>query len=118
MGFTYVDKSIYDEFKFADKNNQYKVVVGNDVWTGSYVKILEGVTIGDGAIVASGSLVSKDVPPYAIVGGVPSKIIRYRFEDEDIDKLLEFKWWNKSEEWLIQHAKEFCDVKEFIQKNG
>lgn len=69
-----------------------RVTIGNDVWIGGGVRILRGVTIGDGAIVAAGAVVSKDVPPYAIVGGV-SRIIRYRFSAELIERLVKLKWW-------------------------
>jgi acetyltransferase-like isoleucine patch superfamily enzyme len=73
-------------------------VVGNDVWTGEACVIMPGRTIGDGAIVAAGAVVTKDVPPYAIVGGNPAKLIRYRFGDEQIAALLEIRWWDWPEE--------------------
>jgi acetyltransferase-like isoleucine patch superfamily enzyme len=110
MGFTYVDQSCFEEIRFADKENRYKVVIGNDVWIGSYVRIMEGVTIGDGAIVAAGALVTKDVPPYAIVGGVPAKIMRYRFTEEQIDFLMQLKWWENSPDWLRRNASFFSDI--------
>jgi len=69
-------------------------VIGNDVWIGSLVVIKSGVTIGDGAIIGANSIVTKDVPPYAIVGGVPAKIIKYRFSEDIIEKLLDLKWWD------------------------
>ena len=69
------------------------VIIGNDVWTGCNSVIQEGVTIGDGAIIGSGAIVTKNVPPYAIVGGVPAKIIKYRFDEKIIDLLLQLKWW-------------------------
>ena len=69
-------------------------VIGNDVWIGAGAMILNGVNVGDGAIVAAGAVVTKDVPPYSIVGGNPAKVIRYRFDDEDIEKLLELQWWD------------------------
>ncbi|WP_279387272.1 CatB-related O-acetyltransferase [Aestuariirhabdus litorea] len=69
------------------------VVIGNDVWLCANASILSGVTIGDGAVVANGALVTRDVPPYAIVGGNPAKILRYRFEPEIIERLLGVRWW-------------------------
>lgn len=76
------------EFKSKDT-----VHIGNDVWIATGAQILLGVTIGDGAIIAAGSVVTKDVPPYTVVGGVPAKVIRKRFSDDVIEKLLELKWW-------------------------
>lgn len=75
-------------------------VIGNDVWIGARVTILRDVTIGDGAIVASSAVVTKDVPPYAVVGGVPAKVIRYRFDDDTIAQLLELAWWRFSPKQL------------------
>ncbi len=70
------------------------IVIGNDVWIGQDVLILStGINIGDGAIVAVGSVVTKDVPPYAIVGGVPARVIKYRFEEHIIEQLMQLKWW-------------------------
>lgn len=70
-----------------------KIVIGNDVWIGEGAFISRGVTIGDGAIIAARAVVTKDVPPYAIVGGTPAKVIRYRFSEEIIEQLLELRWW-------------------------
>lgn len=70
------------------------VVIGNDVWIGNNAIIMDGIKVGDGSIIGANSVVTKDVPPYAIVGGVPAKIIKYRFSEDIIKELLELKWWN------------------------
>lgn len=81
-------------------DNKGDIVVGNDVWIGYNATIMSGVTIGDGAIVAANAVVTNDVPPYAIVGGVPAKVIRFRFDEDTIAKLLSLKWWNWPKEIL------------------
>ena len=88
--------------------------IGNDVWIGINSVIMDGVTVGDGAIVASGSIVTKDVPPYAIVGGVPAKVIRYRFSPEIIEALLELRWWDLPIE-KIKHLP-FNDVPHCVEE--
>ena len=79
-------------------DNKGDIIIGNDVWIGYEAVILCGVTIGDGTIIGSRAVVTKDVPPYTIVGGVPAKSIRRRFDDKTITKLLKLKWWDWSEE--------------------
>ena len=87
-----------------DMANPYKrVTVGNDVWIGERVMIMGGVNIGDGAVIGAGAIVTKDVPSYAIVAGVPAKVIKYRFSDDIIQKLLQLKWWSFDEESLKHH---------------
>ena len=78
------------------------ITIGNDVWIASNVKIKQGVTIGDGAVLATECFVTKDVPPYAVVGGNPARIIKYRFTEEQINELLQIKWWNWSDEEVRQ----------------
>lgn len=92
---------------FEHKSEEERVYLGNDVWVGSHVLINGGVHVGDGACIAAGAVVVKDVPPYAIVGGVPAKVIRYRFSPEVIEELLRLKWWDMDKEFLKQHISFF-----------
>ena len=103
-------KSIFKEFTYADENNKYPVIIGNDCWIGYGANLIAGVTIGNGAIVLAGAIVTKDVPPYAIVAGIPAKIIKYRYSNEDIDFLLQTKWWNKSINWLINNKEALTNL--------
>ncbi|SHJ39239.1 virginiamycin A acetyltransferase [Clostridium cavendishii DSM 21758] len=75
-------------------NNKGDIIIGNDVWIGYEAIIMSGVTIGDGAVIGTRAVVTKDVPPYSIVGGIPAKVIKKRFSDEVISKLLTLKWWD------------------------
>ena len=83
-------------------------VVGNDVWMGYGVTVMPGVTIGDGAIVATKSVVTRDVPAYAIVGGNPAELIRYRFDEQDRARLLELAWWNWDAEKVTRNVNAIC----------
>lgn len=84
------------------RESDLPVTIGNGVWIGIRCLILDGVTIGDGAIVAAGAVVTKDVPPFAVVGGVPAKVLKYRFSPEMIERLLEIKWWNLPDEEITR----------------
>ncbi|MFR3687688.1 MAG: CatB-related O-acetyltransferase [Enterococcus sp.] len=78
----------------VNKADNLSIVIGNDVWIVQDVRFSsKGITVGDGAVVAAGSIVTKDVPPYAVVAGIPAKIIKFRFESHIIQKLLNLKWW-------------------------
>lgn len=107
---------------FSDKNyfREYDPVsayIGNDVWIGSDVKILKQVSIGNGAIVAAGSIVTNDVPPYSIVGGIPARVLKYRFSPEYISALEKIQWWDREEEWLSVNFRLFHNVDDFLSKN-
>lgn len=90
-------------------------IIGNDVWIGSKAIIMQGVTIGDGAVIGACAVVTKDVPPYAIVGGVPAKIIRYRFDDKIVVDLLETQWWNLKDEELKKYSRYMNNPKELCK---
>lgn len=100
---TYTFPIFYEEWGLDAKDicgawdNKGDIIVGNDVWIGFEAVILSGVTIGDGAIIGARAVVTKDVPPYTIVGGVPAKPIRKRFDDRTIEKLLSLRWWDRDE---------------------
>lgn len=111
-------------FKTKDTNSHYEfetvppVHIGNDVWIGSNVTVKPGVTIGDGAVIGMNALVTKDVPPYAVVGGVPAKIIKYRFDEQTVKKLLELKWWDLNEEFIKKIPYDNIEKAiDFIEKN-
>jgi virginiamycin A acetyltransferase len=97
------------------------IVIGNDVWVAAGAVITRGVTIGDGAVIGANSVVTKDVPPYAIVAGSPAKVIKYRFPPEVIDLLLNIKWWNwplekiKNNYHLLSEAPTFAKLSRFIK---
>ena len=99
----------FDEWDLDSKNitsawdNKGDTVIGNDVWIGYDAIIMPGVKIGDGAIIGTRAVVTKDIPPYTIVGGVPAKPIRKRFDDKTIEKLLSIKWWNWDKEKIKQN---------------
>lgn len=111
IGPVYVKKQKFQEHIYADKgSHNFFVNIGNDVWIGDSAIIMEGVDIADGTIVAAGAVVVNSTEPYSIVGGNPAKLIRYRFEADDIDFLLHLKWWNYEEEWIQQYAEFFEDI--------
>ncbi len=90
-------------------------VVGNDVWIGERALIKAGVTVGHGAVVGMGSVVTKDVPPYAIVAGNPARLVRMRFDDDTIRVLLDYQWWNLSDAELRGAATHFADIASFVK---
>lgn len=113
-GFTFVNEQLFKEYKYVDKYENYLVEIGNDVWIGYGVKIMDGVKIGDGAIIGAGALVTKDIEPYSINVGVPSKKIKNRFSPTISKRLQQIKWWNMDFKFLKQNYIFFTDVDKLL----
>lgn len=92
-----------------------RTTVGHDVWVGHGAIVKGGVSIGHGAIIGAGAVVTRDVPPYAVVAGVPARLLRYRFEQRIIDALLAFRWWDRDLDWLRRHSDEMRDIESFMR---
>jgi acetyltransferase-like isoleucine patch superfamily enzyme len=107
-GITFSDKSYFNE--------SGKTSIGNDVWIGVNAVIMDDIVIGDGAIIGANAVVTKDIPSYAVAVGVPARIIKYRFEKDEIIFLKDFKWWDKDEEWLKANYKDLHNIATFIKK--
>lgn len=107
---------IKKKYSYHKYNATKHTVVGNDVWIGSKVLIKAGVTIGDGVVIGMGSVVTKDIPPYEVWAGNPAKIIRKRFDNETILKLLKIKWWEFDDIKLSKYAQYSNDVKVFLEQ--
>lgn len=103
---TLSDKEYFDEAG--------SVEIGHDVWIGSNTLVVDNVKIGTGAIVAAGAVVTKDVPPYAIYGGVPARLIKMRFDEATIEALLKSKWWEKDDEWFSKNYKLMHNVNDLL----
>jgi len=104
---TFVSDSNFEEFA--------PIEIGNDVWIGARAIIRDGVKIGDGAIVGAGAVVTQDVPAFAVVGGVPARMLRHRFEPEEIEFLKEFQWWNRDIDWLQANAACFHNIQDVMR---
>lgn len=105
-GVTFAKKQLFDELRDP-------IEIGHDCWIGQRVFIVGGVKIGTGAVVMAGAVVTKNVPPYAIVGGVPAKVLRFRYDVETIEFLLKTEWWNRPIEWIMDNYEIFCDINKF-----
>ena len=116
--FGHIHQHIYNKFNgVGHPTSKGDVIIGNDVWIGSNVTIMSGVTIGDGAVIANNSHVVKNVEPYSLVGGNPAKLIKYRFTPEQIEKLLEIKWWYWEDSKINEYTPMLCnpDIDNFIK---
>lgn len=106
---TFSDKNSYTPFK--------PISIGNDVWIGSNAIVMDGVIIGNGAVIAAGAVVTKNVESYSVVGGIPAKHIKFRFDRELRERLIRSKWWEKDEDWLKENAQFFDDPETFLNRN-
>ena len=97
---------------FRDKED---ISIGNDVWIGANVVVLDGVSIGDGAIIGAGAVVTRDIPPFSIAVGVPCRVVKYRFDPREIDRMMDLKWWDKPESWISRNAHLFNSAKNFLE---
>ncbi len=111
---TYVIKDAYDPYERGE-NGEWDAFIGNDVWIGTRVMLVGNIHVGDGAIIGAGSVVTKDVPPYAVVAGNPARVIRYRFDKEQISKLQKSKWWEWEEARMKEHIELFSSIEDFIK---
>lgn len=113
-GFSYAKEQSFNEEPRLEGSN-YSIEIGNDVYIGYGVTVIGPCRIGNGAVIAAGTVVTCDVPDYAIMGGVPGKIIRYRFSEEQIKILLRACWWDKSPDWLCEHIDDFSCIEKFMK---
>lgn len=110
QGKSFAQKQMIEEFRFYDKDKEIVNKIGNDCWIGTDVTLIGGVEIHDGAVVLAHAVVTKDVPPYAIVGGVPAKVIGYRYDEDTIKFLMKVKWWDNDLKWFSEKWKLLCDI--------
>lgn len=110
---SFCTEQLVEEFRYYDKERELVNKIGNDCWLGSDVTLIGGVEIGDGAVVLAHAVVTKDIPPYAIVGGVPARIINYRYNEDTIRFLLQTRWWDMPPDWFPVHWKLLTDMENF-----
>ena len=116
--FGHIHQNIFNKFNgVGHPSTKGDVIIGNDVWIGSNVTIMAGVAIGDGVVIANNSHVVKNVEPYSLIGGNPAKLIKYRFTPEQIEKLLEIKWWYWDDDKINNLLPLLCNnnIDEFIK---
>ena len=103
-------------FSETDKFSPFKrTIIGHDVWIGENAMIVDGLKIDTGAVVAAGAVVTKDVPAYAVVAGVPARVIKYRLDEHAREKILQARWWDMPEEWLVKNCELFTDCGRFLE---
>lgn len=102
----FVSQDTFDEFK--------RTAVGSDVWIGTKAVIRDGVSVGDGAVVGAGAIVTKDLEPYGIYAGNPARLLRFRFSDTQIERLLKVRWWDRGPDWIRANIDAFSDIDRFL----
>lgn len=116
-GFTFANKQLFNEEPHSE-GDKYSIVVGNDVYIGFGATIVGPCKIGDGAVIAAGAVVTKNVEPYEIVGGVPASRINSRFSSDRIALLMKLKWWERDIDWIKSHSSEFETIERFLSENS
>lgn len=111
-GNTFAKEQLIDECSFYDKKNKIAIKIGSDCWIGERVFIVGGITIGDGAVILANAVVTKDVPPYSIVGGIPGKVLKYRYDADTIKFLEKIQWWNNTSKWFKNNWKLLSNIEE------
>lgn len=118
---TFAKRQMVEEFRYYYKEREIDIKIGNDCWIGEGVTFIGGTEVHDGAVVLAGAYVVKDVPPYAIVGGVPAKIVGYRYDEDTIKFLQDIQWWNNDEQWLRDNWELLCNIellKDYYKKQN
>lgn len=111
-GTGFANTQLFNEFKYIDENNKTGINIGNDVWICDGVFINGGIQIANGAVILAHAVVTKNVPPYAIVAGVPAKVIGFRYNEEDIRWLLETHWWTNDKSWFKKNWRLLTNLSE------
>lgn len=115
---TFAQQQKFEEIAYAKEYTKVEVCIGSDCWIGEHVFFVGGVNVSDGAVVLAHAVVTKNVPPYAIVGGVPAKVLGFRYSLETINFLLKNKWWNNSKEWFIENWELLTDIQKLKEYYG
>lgn len=115
LNVSFVKKNEIETHKYVDKKKLFFTEIENDVWIGANVTIMDGVKISNGAVIGANSLVTKNIPPYAIAKGYPAKIVKFRFTKSQIKELLDISWWHKSDKWIIRRTNLLKDINKFLK---
>lgn len=112
-GSTFATAQVFNELRLVNDKCNICINIGNDVWIGDRAFLTGGINIGDGAVILAGSVVTKNVPPFSIVGGVPARIVKYRYDQETIDFIIQSQWWKKEKAWYKKNWKLLTDISAF-----